>query len=122
MSTTLRIVLLITTIIYLIIIVKSIKSRKLQLSFSIFWILMSLGMLFAAIFPTTISWFADFLGFEITSNMVFFIGFFIGAYLLFTLTIRLSKENDRNRKLIQEVSMLKQKVEKIENSERDKNE
>ena len=114
MSVALRIVLIVTTIIYLLYIIKSVKSKKLQLSFSIFWIIMGIIMIVAAVFPHIIDAVSDFLGFEITSNMVFFIAIFIIVYLIFNLTVKISKENDKNRELIQEVSMLKRKVEKLE--------
>lgn len=114
MSVTLRIALCIVSIIYLLIIVKSIKSQKLQLSFSIFWIFIAGIMLFAIAFPNLIEIFAVWLGFELTSNMVFFITIFVAFYLIFNLTIKVSKDNSKIRELIQEISMLNKKIEELE--------
>jgi hypothetical protein len=110
MSNVLRIVLLIITLIYLFNIIKSIKSKKLQLSFSVFWLILGIIMCFAIIFPFVIENIANILGFEISSNMVFFVAIFLQTYLIFNLTIKLSKENQKNRLLIQEISLINKKI------------
>ena len=114
MSITLRIALSILTIMYLLFIIKSIKSKKLQLSFSIFWIFIAGVMLFALIFPNIIENLSNWLGFELTSNMIFVITIFTSFYLIFNLTIKVSNDNSKIRELIQEISLLKKKVDEKE--------
>lgn len=119
MSVSLKVFLIFFTIIYLLLIFKLIKKRELNLSFSIFWIFAGLALIFIFIamllFPGLLSNISKFIGFEIPANMVFCISIFALFYIGLDLTWKLSKENRKNILLIQEVSMLKDRVEKLEN-------
>ena len=119
MSVSLKVFLIFFTIIYLLLIFKLIKKRELNLSFSIFWIFAGLALIFIFIamllFPGLLSNISKFIGFEIPANMVFCISIFALFYIGLDLTWRLSKENRKNILLIQEVSMLKDRLEKLEN-------
>jgi hypothetical protein len=114
MSTTLKAALIIITVIYLFIIVRSVRSRKLQTSFSIFWIITGILLIVAVLIPNFIDNISNLLGFEQTSNMIFCLSIFIAFYLIFNLTILISKAFNRNIELIQEVSILKKKVDSLE--------
>ncbi len=115
LSTTLKAVLIIITLIYLYIIVDAVKKRKLQTSFSIFWILTGIVLIVSILIPNFIESVSSFLGFEKASNMIFCLAIFIAFYLIFNLVMLLSKEFKQNVILIQEVSMLKKRIEKLEN-------
>lgn len=114
MTTNLRIALVVITVIYLFLIIKAIKNKKLQISFSMFWILSGILLIIAILIPNLVEYFTKLLGFELSSNMIFCITIFIAFYLIFQLTIRLSKENEKNIALVQEVSILKKRVQEIE--------
>lgn len=120
MSTTLKAALIIITIIYLFIIVRSVRSRKLQTSFSIFWIITGILLIVAVLIPNFIDNISRILGFEKTSNMIFCLSIFIAFYLIFNLTVLLSKAFNRNIKLIQEVSILKKRVDSLEDKLKEK--
>ncbi len=114
MSIELRVVLIIITLFYLFVILKAIKNRKMQISLSLFWIFTGIILLVAAIFPNLFGYISNLLGFETTSNMIFCITIFLAFYLIFNLTMMLSKENKKTTKLVQEISLLKNKVEELE--------
>lgn len=114
MSIELRVVLIIITLFYLFVILKAIKNRKMQISLSLFWIFTGIILLVAAIFPNLFVYISNLLGFETTSNMIFCITIFLAFYLIFNLTMMLSKENKKTTKLVQEISLLKNKVEELE--------
>lgn len=116
MTSTLRIVLFIATFIYLILIIKKIKKRELQVSFAMFWIFSALILFIFLIFPQLLGILSDNLGFKTPSNMIFVVTIFIAYYLIYNLTSKLSQENKKNTILIQEVSMLKKRVENLENT------
>lgn len=46
--------------------------------------------------------------------MLFCITIFVAFYLIFNLTVRLSRESQKNVILVQEISILKKRVEKLE--------
>lgn len=114
MQVELRIVLIIITLIYLFFILKAIKNKKMQISLSLFWIFTGIILLVAAIVPNIFKDISDLLGFETTANMIFCVTIFLAFYLIFNLTTLLSKENKKTTKLIQEISVLKKRVEELE--------
>ncbi len=114
MSLTLRLVLIIITLVYLFLIIRSVRKRKMQSSMSIFWIVTGLLLIIAIAIPHLIEFISAFLGFEKASNMIFCVTIFIAFYLIFTLTMLLAKQTNRNTALIQEVSILKKRVDELE--------
>ena len=114
MSSNLRIGIAILILFSIIIIIKNIKDKKLQLSFSIFSIIIGFLMVIALAVPSVLENLANLFGFEVTSNMLFLVAIFITFYLIFRLMIILSAEYKKNVKLIQEISMLKARIEILE--------
>ena len=98
MTSTLRIVLFIATFIYLILIIKKIKKRELQVSFAMFWIFSALILFIFLIFPQLLGILSDNLGFKTPSNMIFVVTIFIAYYLIYSLTSKLYQENKKNTK------------------------
>lgn len=114
MQLSLRIALIIITLIYLLFILRAIKRKKLQISLSIFWILTGVILMISIAIPNFIDKISRWLGFELTTNMIFCITIFIAFYLIFNLMILISDLKRKNVKLIQEISILKNRVDKIE--------
>lgn len=117
MSETLKILLILITLIYLFIIVKAVKKRKMHINYSIFWIFTGIILIISVLIPNFIENISRFLGFEKASNMVFCIAIFILFYLVLNLTHIVSKQYQQIVKLIQEVSMLKSDCNKENNNE-----
>lgn len=114
MQLSLRIALLVITCIYLFLVLKAIKHKKLQISFSIFWLLTGIVLIIALLIPNLIENISSALGFELTVNMIFCVTIFIAFYLIFNLTILISKQSRKNVTLIQEISILKEQVNALE--------
>lgn len=116
---TLRIVLIVITVIYLLMLIRKLKTGALQLSFSIFWIFTGLFLVVIAVFPIIVQNISGFFGFQTTANMLFLITIFIAYYLIFELTLKLSQENKKNTALVQEISLLKRRVEIMEKNNKE---
>lgn len=114
MSQTLKIALIIITMIYLALIIRSIRKKKMNVTFSIFWIITGVVLILFALVPNMVEGISKILGFEVPSNMLFCITIFMEFYLIFNLTTIISKENKKNTLLVQELSLLKKKVEILE--------
>ena len=114
MSLNLKIGLVIIIVLTIFIIITNIRKGKLQLSFSIFSIITGIALIIALMIPSLLERLANFLGFEVTSNMLFLFSIFMIFYLIFTLMIILSGEYKRSVKLIQEVSILKERISELE--------
>ena len=88
------------------------RKGKFSAKYAILWIFACIVLALLVIFPQILTFLANLLGFEMHSNMIFSI--FIGAllFLLLSLTIIVSNQKSKINMLIQEVSLLKQKIDK----------
>ena len=118
MQLPLRIALIIITLIYVLIILNAVRHKKMPISYLIFWLFTGLVLVVVLAVPGLINIISSFLGFEVPANMIFCLTIFSLFYLIFNLNIRLAKENKNNVSLIQEVSMLKKRVEELEEKQK----
>ena len=117
MQLSLRIVLIIIMLIYLFCIAKSVKRKNMRIGYLIFWSIVGIMLIIALIVPNFVDNISKWVGFEIPINMIFCVAIFVILYLIFHLMTLISKEEKKNTLLIQEISMLKQRVEKLEKKE-----
>lgn len=110
MNLSLKLFLLLIIFLQLVLIIHTIKSRRMSMRYGSFWIFILLIMVIAVIFPNMFITISNFFGFEVASNMIFLIGFFFLFYLIFILTMSLSKQNLIIKNLTQEISILKERV------------
>lgn len=71
MSASLRVFLVVCSLLVLVFMFKKLKKASLEVSDSIFWFALSLVLLVLAVFPQIAYWAAALLGFEAASNFVF---------------------------------------------------
>lgn len=114
MSITLRLVLIVITVIYMYLIVNSVKKKKMQTSIAIFWVLTGVLLIIAILIPNFIEFVSNLLGFEKASNMVFCLAIFIAFCLNLALTVVIAKLENKCTILVQEVSILNKKIDTIE--------
>ena len=88
-----------------------------QIAFSLFWLISGMTLIIALLIPNFIEKISNSLGFEAPSNMIFCVTIFIAFWLILNLMIELSKQYRRNVNLVQDVSILKRRIEKIEGKE-----
>ena len=110
MSLNLRLGILIVALILLITILQNLKKGKIPVKYSMLWILSVIILVLVAVVPNLFQAASSIIGFITMSNMI--IGIFIFLFLLITmaLTIIVSKQKTQIILLIQEVSLLKEKI------------
>ena len=113
MSTSLRIGLLIASIIALLFVIFNVVKKKLNIKYSIVWILWALLALIMAIFPKTFYSLSKLLGIELPVNAVFLIMITLLYGLTFYAYIMISKHNDEIIKLTYEVASLKKEIDEL---------
>lgn len=88
------------------------RKGKFSTKYAILWIFACMILVLLILFPGILSFLSKLLGFEMQSNMIFsiFIGMLI--FLMLALTIIASNQRSKINMLIQEVSLLKQKIDK----------
>ncbi len=116
MSITLRIILIISSVIALIICFRKIEQEKLKISESIGWIVGSLLLIFMSIFSNVIEWISTKLGFMAPVNFVFLV--FIGFLLMkiFSSNMKISQLNEKLKNIDHYLALkeYEEKNEKVE--------
>ena len=112
MSLKLRIALLIFSIILAIITTTILRKGRMPIKYSLLWYLSSFIIIILAIFPFILKWFASLLGFITISNLIIAIIIGILLFLTMSLTIITSGQNKKITLLVQEISILKSKLER----------
>lgn len=114
MQTSLKIALIIIVLIYIFFILKAVKRKNMRIGYLIFWSITGIILIISLLIPNLVENISSFLGFEMPINMIFSVAIFILLYLIYDLTTLISKEQNKNVMLIQELSMLKKRVEELE--------
>lgn len=92
----------------------SIKRSKLNSHISLFWLISGFGLLIILCIPNLVEFISIKLGFEKTSNMIFFFTIFVAFWLLYIITIKVSENYERSVKLTQEIGLLQNRIHKLE--------
>jgi len=84
-----------------------IRYHRLSLRDSLLWLVSTLGALVATLFPGTLRWFARALNIEVPSNALFAVAFVYVLLNLLALTVAISGQAVRARRLTQECALLR---------------
>lgn len=101
MSIMLRIVLVVMSILSLFYVIRQIRNSRMQIEYTLFWILLSFVMIIMAVFPEIVYWITMKMGMVSAANVVYL--FIIAVLLLkvFMMTIELSSLENKVRELVQ---------------------
>lgn len=99
MSITLRIILIICSILSFILCIKRIKQSKLKVTNSVIWMFGSLILIVMSIFSDLVEWISIQLGFIAPVNFVFFIMIVFLLIQVFIYNIRISELNEKIKDL-----------------------
>lgn len=105
MSVTLRVFLIILSVLSLVYIIRKIRFSKMQIEYALFWIVLSILFIVLAVFPSIAFWLTELLGVMSTANLIFLV--IIGILLLkvFMMTIEISVLENRIRDLVQQLGI-----------------
>ena len=107
MNLSLKIALIIFSIILALITTKILKKGRMPIKYSLLWYFCSLIILLVAVFPFIIEYVSNLFGFKTLSNLIIAIILALLLFLTMSLTIITSGQKKKITLLIQEISMLK---------------
>lgn len=109
MTTSLRVVILLVALFNMFLVVKDIRKGKIQIEYSVFWVIFSFLLVVIAIFPQICYWASELLGIQSPSNFVF--AFMLIVLLLrnFTLSKEVSQLNVKITELAQSITLSEKK-------------
>ena len=105
MSIYLRIILVVISMLSMLNILKRVRKSKLQIEYSIFWIVFSILLILVAVFPQPMFVLAQILGIQSPANMVFPFVIFILLIKLFNMTIEVSQLQYKQQELVQKIAL-----------------
>ena len=118
MQISLIIVIFLVLLILIFSIIYAVNSKILWIGYLIFWSIIGILLIVALCIPGLVENFSKMIGFEMPINMIFSVAIFIILYLIFNLTTLISQEQKKNVLLIQEVSMLKARIDELERTKK----
>ena len=105
MSIRIKCVIIVVLILGLLKILGLIKRNKLELKYALSWLFLELGMLIITLIPNLLNVISKVLGIYNEINMLFFLGFVFIILVIFSLTMSLSRNSERVRKMAQEIAL-----------------
>ena len=97
--------------------VRSVKKYELDLKYALTWFFCLFCMLILDIFPGLLNWLSELMGIDVPINMVFFWGICFCLLLIFVLTVSVSKQVDKEKRLTQEIALLERRIHLLEEKE-----
>lgn len=114
MNMTLRVSIFIGIIIYFFLLINLLKRGKLHLKYTLLWIILGITMLILAAFPDFLLFITKSIGIVEATNGLFAILIFGILIILMSITSIVSKLNEKNKRLIQIIAILEERVRKLE--------
>lgn len=113
MSGALRISLTIGIMLYLIFILYLLRKKKLNLKYSLLWLLTVVIMLIMTAFPKLVTVISNLIGIESPINTIFLVFIFFILLILISLTSIVSKQNKEIKTLIQNLAILTKEADEL---------
>jgi len=114
MSISLQLVSLLFILVILFFVIYILRKGRITVKYSLIWIFAVVVLLLLLLFPKLFIELTKILGFNVGSNMVFAGLIAMLMFINLSLTVIISGQSNKVRLLIQEVSLLKTKIEKQE--------
>lgn len=114
MSERFRLLLLVVVLVYVFVAIKLIHRKRLILNYSLLWLAMAAGMLVMVVFPGLVYDLTRLLGIDLPIHMIFTGFAFFALVMLFYLTCIVSRDNEKNRAMIQQMALLERRVRELE--------
>ena len=105
MSIRIKCVFIVVLILGLLKILGLIKTNKLELKYALSWLFLELGIFIITLIPNLLNVISKALGIYNEINMLFFLGFVFIILVIFSLTMSLSRNSERVRKMAQEIAL-----------------
>ncbi len=104
-------IILVTGLLY---ILSLVRNNRLELKHAISWISVGIIVLILDCFPILMEKLAKLLGIASPVNMIFFLAFLFSLIIILAMSVALSIASSSVKKLVQEVALLKARVDKLE--------
>lgn len=105
MSISLRIILIIASLLTCWYITRKLRKSQIQIMDTVFWLLLTIVFIVMALFPQFINWISIVMGFVSPVNLVFLVMIFLALVRCFLLSIRVSQLEEKVKSLVEELAI-----------------
>lgn len=105
MSLFLRIVLIVVAVLSCIFVLRKIQKSQMRIEDTLFWLVISFGILILGIFPQIAYWLSDVIGIMSPVNLVFLVFVFLLLFKVFILTVQVSQQQEKIKNLTQHIAI-----------------
>ncbi|WP_042462528.1 DUF2304 domain-containing protein [Neobacillus dielmonensis] len=109
----LQIILLLASVLTFLVIINLIRKYNLELRYSLLWLFFCIVNVLLAAFSNIAVNIAGLLSIKEPVNAIFLLSFIFQFFLIFSLTLTISRVSNKFTQLVQEVGLLKKEVEKL---------
>lgn len=120
MNKVLQTIMISSSLLFLCYIVLMLRNKKIELKYTLIWLLTGISFLTIAVFPDLLRRISRILHIVEPVNTLFLFIIFFMLLILFSLTIALSRNAGRVKTLVQEIGILKMELEKHIKNQPDK--
>ncbi len=111
MSLKIQIIVAALVVLALLFIANMVRKETLDIRFALSWLTVGGVVLVLDLFPGIMNYLVHLLGIELPVNMMFFFGFCFTLLLLFSLTVKVSRQAEQLKRLTQEIALLEERME-----------
>ncbi|MCR5797354.1 DUF2304 domain-containing protein [Eubacterium xylanophilum] len=117
---TIRLQLIVAGLVLLMLIYVSrmISKDKIDVKYALRWLALCVLVLILDFFPGILYWLAGISGIHLPSNMIFLVAILLLIMTVFALTANVSRVSQKNTRLIQEVALLRDEIERLQEKEK----
>ncbi len=112
MTTVLRVVLILMSVLVLVVMLRKIRQSKARIEDSMFWVFFALLLVLLSVFPQIATWLSDLVGTMSTSNFIFLLMIFLLLVKSFSMSMRVSQLETKLKELTQKIAIDDNELEK----------
>ena len=101
----LRVILIASSLAMLAFVIRKVKKSKMQIEYTVFWVLFGVLLLFISLVPQIVYFFAKLIGIQSPTNLVLAFIIFILVIKQFLMTIEISQLEVKIKELVEEIAL-----------------
>ena len=105
MPIVLRVILIASSLAMLAFVIRKVKKSKVQIEYTVFWVLFGVLLLFISLVPQIVYFFAKLIGIQSPTNLVLAFIIFILVIKQFLMTIEISQLEVKIKELVEEIAL-----------------
>ena len=105
MPIVLRVILIASSLAMLAFVIRKVKKSKMQIEYTVFWVLFGVLLLFISLVPQIVYFFAKLIGIQSPTNLVLAFIIFILIIKQFLMTIEISQLEVKIKELVEEIAL-----------------